>query len=327
MCLYPRLVLNKKYLRNKKNGYNAPALKDERVKYVPVPCGWCMECRKKIATEWQIRLQNELLQDNKAVFVTLTFSDESLNKLTNELGVTECNAIATVAIRRFLERIRKLTKKSVKHWLITELGQDNSERIHIHGIIWTDNTKMIKEKWLYGHVYIGYAMSNRCINYVTKYLTKTDTKHKGFRGKIHNSAKLGLNGLKNVNKEKDYYRMKNGVIKGTPSYYRNKVYTDEEREQLWIKRLDEQTRYVRGIKIDVSQSNDEYYKILYKAREVNKKLGYGDDSDDYRRCSYSTRLSDLQKLTRIKKHQQEIKQITAYYMAHEWENVNDAASE
>lgn len=320
MCLYPRLVINRKYLRNKKNGYNAPELKDERIKYVPVPCGWCMECRKKIATEWQIRLQNELSINNKAVFVTLTFNDENLKKFEKELKITECNAIATIAIRRFLERIRKLTQKSVKHWLITELGQDNSERIHIHGIIWTDNPQIIKDKWSYGWVYLGYSMSNKCINYVTKYLTKVDMKHKGFRGKIHSSAKIGINGLKNVNKSKDYYRMSNGVIKGTPSYYRKKIYTDEEREQLWLKRLDEQVRYVRGIKIDVSQTDKEYHQIVMKAREVNKKLGFGDDSDEYRRCSYSTRLSDLQRLTRVKKHEKEVQRRGGYDVHYEWKD-------
>ena len=47
MCLYPKLILNKKYTGTKKNKGVIPTLTDERVKYVPVGCGKCMECMKK----------------------------------------------------------------------------------------------------------------------------------------------------------------------------------------------------------------------------------------------------------------------------------------
>ena len=39
MCLYPKLILNKKYTANKKNNYKVPEIKDERTKYVAVGCG------------------------------------------------------------------------------------------------------------------------------------------------------------------------------------------------------------------------------------------------------------------------------------------------
>ena len=52
----------------------------------------------------------------------------------------------TKAIRLCLERIRKHTGKSVKHWFITELGHNGTERIHLHGIVWgIGNDKKITE--------------------------------------------------------------------------------------------------------------------------------------------------------------------------------------
>ena len=45
MCLYPKMIKNPKYLPNKKNNNNPPEITDERVKWVPVGCGNCMECR------------------------------------------------------------------------------------------------------------------------------------------------------------------------------------------------------------------------------------------------------------------------------------------
>jgi len=49
MCLYPKLIQNKKYTSNKKNSGIIPAIVDNRVLLVPVGCGKCMECRKQKA--------------------------------------------------------------------------------------------------------------------------------------------------------------------------------------------------------------------------------------------------------------------------------------
>ena len=55
MCLYPKLIKNKKYLPNKKNEYCAPVADDERKEWVAIGCGNCMECIKRnIVTGKQI---------------------------------------------------------------------------------------------------------------------------------------------------------------------------------------------------------------------------------------------------------------------------------
>ena len=55
MCLYPTLIDNPKYKSNKKNGGVIPHCFDERIKKVPLGCGYCEECRKKKAGQWYIR--------------------------------------------------------------------------------------------------------------------------------------------------------------------------------------------------------------------------------------------------------------------------------
>ena len=60
MCLYPRIIKNKKYVANKKNKGIIPQVKDKRVLYVPVSCGKCMECRRAKAREYSVRLQEEI---------------------------------------------------------------------------------------------------------------------------------------------------------------------------------------------------------------------------------------------------------------------------
>ena len=77
------------------------------------------------------------------MFVTLTFSDKEFNKLSQKVfnrktqSDEEENQICIKAVRMWLERIRAKTGKSVKHWLITEKGEDFG-RIHLHGIVWAD---------------------------------------------------------------------------------------------------------------------------------------------------------------------------------------------
>ena len=60
MCLYPKLISNRKYQTTKKNGGVIPPVNDKRTLLVPVGCGNCMECKQKKAREWKVRL-NELV--------------------------------------------------------------------------------------------------------------------------------------------------------------------------------------------------------------------------------------------------------------------------
>ena len=103
--------------------------------------------------------------------------------MKNEKQIFE-NELATLAVRRFLERWRKKHKISVKHWLVTELGHEGTERIHLHGIIWHDNVLDIKEIWKYGIVWIGDYVNEKTINYIIKYINKIDLDHKGYESKI-----------------------------------------------------------------------------------------------------------------------------------------------
>ena len=314
MCLYPRLVRNPKYKPNNKNGGNVPEVKDRRALVVPVSCGRCMECRKQIANQWKVRLQEDIKVHTNGKFVTLTFDEPSLMKLQSKFpqlkGYALENAAAVKGVRLFLERWRKKYKKSVRHWLVTELGQHFTERIHIHGIIWTDLDSEISRIWKYGHINIGshkwdkgklmfkgeHYCNERSVNYMVKYLHKADPKHKEYRPKTMCSPKIGANYLetsrakankyKKNGETKTYYKTPEGSKVSLPMYYKNKIYTEDEREKLWMERLDEQTRYVNGIKVDISKGNEDYFKVLKTQQERNIKLGFGDNTKNWVKQEY-----------------------------------------
>lgn len=329
MCLYPKIIQNKKYTANKKNKGKIPQMTDQRVQFVPVGCGKCMECRKKKGREWAVRLGEEIRTNKNGKFITFSFSNESLkelskaidkneekiNKLTTKAsngltGYNRDNEIATIGTRRFLERWRKKYKKSVKHWFITELGQNSTERIHIHGLLFTNETEeTIRNIWKYGHVYIGEYVNEKTINYIVKYVSKSDKKHPNYTSKILTSPGIGSNytnrkdSKNNKYKEgktQELYTTKTGSKLALPVYYRNKIYTEEEREKLWLEKLDKEVRYINGKEIDVSKGYDIYYKVLEEERQKNKRLGYGDDEINWEKKYYENQMRMLKQSKYLK---------------------------
>ncbi len=317
MCLYPKLIKNRKYVANKKNGGDVPQATDERVKWVPTKCNKCMECRKAKAREWQVRLSEEIRHNKKKChFVTLTYSEEEIQKLDNEVsnelsGYNRDNEISRISVRRFTERWRKKHKKTIRHWLVTELGTTKTERLHIHGILWTDQKEDIAPTWKYGGVWFGEYVNEKTINYIIKYLNKSDKVHKEYKSKMYVSQGIGKGYLKRKdidhNKYKEngetneIYRTRKGLKLALPIYYRNYIYNEEEREKLWIEKLDKQERWIDGERVDVSKDDKEYFELLKEKRIKNKRLGFGDDSKNWELKEYENKLRNLKRLERIKK--------------------------
>ena len=107
----------------------------------------------------------ELQITNNNYFVTLTIDEEHYIKLLDEMiewtgiepsGYKMQNIIAKRAVRLWLENVRSKTKKSVRHWIVTELGQNNTERIHLHGVLFNINDiELVMQKWLHGKTWVG----------------------------------------------------------------------------------------------------------------------------------------------------------------------------
>ena len=304
MCLFTNYIENPKYRPNRKNGYNPPKLEDMRLKYVPTKCGRCIECRKEKKRMWIARLSEEIRVDEKALFVTLTFNNTSLEYLSKETfgrnytkNNEELHLIVTKAVRRFLELIRKHTKKSIKHWLITEKGED-FERIHLHGIIWCD--KKLLKHWRYGYSYIGTFVNEQTINYITKYMLKVCEKDKTFIGKIFTSKGIGETYVEREGKKRnryqecktiETYRTRKGIEVNLPQYYRLKIYNEEEREKLWIQKQEQGYRYIAGEK--VSTEDIDTWENLTNYYQSRAKRLYNDDFEEWQKEKQIKRLQKM----------------------------------
>ena len=110
MCLYPKLIPNKRYLPTKKNGGIPPVCPDERLRYVTAACGDCYECRKQKQRQWVVRMSEENRQTPNAYYLTLTIDDKSYKQISKKYKLKDDNDIATKAIRLCLEREERLKK-------------------------------------------------------------------------------------------------------------------------------------------------------------------------------------------------------------------------
>lgn len=280
MCLYPTYVKNPKYKPNKKNKGKPPVCKDRRLLYIPTKCGCCIECRKEKQREWRVRLEEEL-RSNFGYFTTLTISPEGIKEIEGKTGLKweeNPNEIATKSLRLFLERVRKDIGKSIKHWCVTELGEKN-DRIHLHGIFFGQKSaELIRKHWKYGFVFIGGYCNSRSVNYMTKYMLKVDIKHPTFKQIVLASAGIGsgyLDRLDYLWQKQNYknisvatYTFRNGTKMAMPKYYKNKIFTEKEREKMWINSLNRGLLWIYGEKV---KAND--WKTIDNLREYWQNYG------------------------------------------------------
>lgn len=261
MCLYPTYIKNPKYKPSKKNKGKPPVCEDMRLLYIPTKCGCCIECRKEKQREWRVRLEEEL-RSNFGYFTTLTISPEGIKEIEKKSGLKweeNPNEIATKGLRLFLERVRKDIGKSIKHWCVTELGE-KKDRIHLHGIFFGQKSaELIRKHWKYGFVFIGGYCNSRSVNYMTKYMLKVDIKHPLFKQIVLASPGIGAGYMDRLDylwQKQNYknidvatYTFRNGTKMAMPKYYKNKIFTEKEREKMWINNLNRGLIWIYGEKV------------------------------------------------------------------------------
>lgn len=115
-------------------------------------CGKCSFCRANKASEWKLRCIYELKNWNNAIFLTLTYSDEWLNKYNPNRSLLKKD------MQQFKERLKsdlryQGAKKMPAYFICGEYSPKPKERPHYHLIIFglrygTDETKkLIIDNW------------------------------------------------------------------------------------------------------------------------------------------------------------------------------------
>lgn len=140
-CMCPSMIVNERYKRD-------PFLCTESYPadyYLLIPCGVCVNCRKKRSSEWRFRMLKEYeygclsTKGYRAFFVTLTFDEDHLPDNIKADDLNERSVVARY-IKRFRDNYRKrrlsdgLKRGPLRYAFFTELG-DKKGRLHLHGIL------------------------------------------------------------------------------------------------------------------------------------------------------------------------------------------------
>ena len=105
-------------------------------------------------------------------------------------------------------------------------------------------------------------------------MTKEDEKHPNFVGKVLCSKGIGAKYTERAEAKKhiykkgktiETYRLRNGAKINLPIYYRNQLFSEEEREMLFLDKIEKGIIYVMGQK--VHRNDEKYYlKLLEEGR-------------------------------------------------------------
>lgn len=234
---------------------------------IDVPCGLCPNCLARKQREWKARITLESHYHKFNYFVTFTLAPENVDKFCKSSNPTlpdidKCKR----EFRKYFDRIRKTYGyMPFKHLIVSEKGS-KKERLHFHGILFSDIPLFGEEypltfSWMLRHVQQWFAMNDqlskpwkhgfatigfcepRTISYVTKYITKDVTN--SYRPLLLVSPGIGKSYLLTDNKQIDQskidelrlkYSLDNlpkvelGFMKiALPQYLRNKIWTEDER--------------------------------------------------------------------------------------------------
>ena len=110
----------------------------------------------------------------------------------------------------------------------------------------------------------------------SKYETSYNAKRNRYRGK----------------ETKETYKLEDGNELPLPKYYHDKLYTEEERENLWIIKQERGYRYIAGEK--VSTDNLEEWDNLTRYYQRRAELLYGDNPEDWKREKVKARLEKME---------------------------------
>lgn len=219
-------------------------LRDAEDRARTVPCGRCNFCLMSYRMDWTIRILQEQKVSETAHFLTLTYQDDYL-----EYSPSGLPQLQKEHLQKFFKRLRrqneKHSQKSIRYFAIGEYGE-TYQRPHYHAIAFNIHDHSISKLdhiWPIGFHRLG-NVQIASIHYVTGYLINRyadyGDRNPPFALQSRNPG-LGNNYLASFTKWhrpsdnethwRNYTKI-HGYTNRLPRYYRDKIFTREEREYL-----------------------------------------------------------------------------------------------
>lgn len=261
-------------VRNKSKDHNNQNL------MVNVPCGKCLACKKRRASHWSFRLNEEAKSSSSACFITLTYENAPISE----------NGFRTLDKRDFqlfLKRLRKTCPTNkLKYYACGEYGTQ-THRPHYHAIIFNlpksliSNPQKIADTWQNGHIHL--ANNNQLtINYVVGYMTKSNfTRFNNQDDRLPEfslmSKKMGLGylteAMKNYYKKREIFCIvrESGQIISMPRYYKEKIFEKKQLKEMYKKYIEEQETNFEEM-FNSAKDEHEHYKNIIRRDNKQQSL-------------------------------------------------------
>lgn len=257
---------------------------------IAVPCGKCPSCVARRASHWSFRLMQEGKIATSSHFITLTNDTETIKITKNGFM-----SVDKRTLQLYFKRLRKLNPSTkIKYYCVGEYG-GKTLRPHYHIILFNATISSIANAWSHKGIQNGYIhfgqIEEASIGYTLKYLSKlgqipkhkNDDRQKEFAlmskglGKNYlTSTMLDWHNADLLNRM--YCNLTDGKKIGMPRYYKQKIYTDADREHIGTHTraaqlaratlLEEDPNYYR----DKFESDKAKFEKMYKNANLNNKI-------------------------------------------------------
>lgn len=249
---------------------------------VVVPCGQCFACLTNRREEWAVRLLEEQKANNYSQFLTLTYDDKNLTY--GEKYPT----LVLEDLQKFIKRLRK--KSKFRYYAVGEYGT-KTQRPHYHLITFSNNfisVDSIQDAWSIvidgkkekiGNIYVGTVTIKSCM-YVTKYHVNKGSYPSGCaRSFTTMSRRPGIGSVYLQTKkaiwhsetsERNYYQYFDKK-KRLPRYYRERLFTEGQREDQAIKGRVKAENNVLKEKAEYLRKNPDGNWHKYKLEQIVAK--------------------------------------------------------
>ena len=262
---------------------------------IQVPCGQCLICKESHRQEWTFRVQQEAREARNALFLTLTYSEDTIPR--NTIGeATLSKRDLQLFHKKLRQRIARdpIVAKMALKWpplrfyAIGEYGT-NTNRPHYHGIYFNIPASVkdkITDIWANGHVQYG-TVTGASIHYVTGYLLTFQEVPFGIQKPFATMSKNPGIGYNYISRTKDWHTKNKythvigdqGQKINLPRYYKNHIFqdiTEAEQEEMELNSLKNQT--IGDIKEyeKVTKNGDDFYRttnqqIENRQRQIRNK--------------------------------------------------------
>lgn len=211
-----------------------------------MPCGKCEACVANKASQWYVRLKQQLRDSFNAVFVTLTYDEDNLPDYRIDDQDFINVDVSSEDIRLYHYRLRKALgpekSKQLKYFLTSEYGPSPVNgwlnRPHYHAIYFNidrcDYDKITKA-WNKGHVEFGEDITEGRMRYLAGYVIEklyTPIGRKPVFNRVSNGLGLGyVQRMRHWHQGdvKRVYVPNHGGRLPLPRYYKERIYSESQR--------------------------------------------------------------------------------------------------